>query len=131
MTNLEFYKNEILKNYYKGSSLGYSILQVSTTYGTTIGKAEVIINWLCEEHKENILDDIEREYLCNIIKPFRKDKVTISKHKACLTADEFIKIRVIKENEYNWVINLPSFAENAMYKNMKLNREYSAEELGL
>ena len=35
--------------------------------------------WLLEEHEEPILDDIEREYLSNVIKPFRNRVVYIAK----------------------------------------------------
>lgn len=80
------------------------------------------------KREEPILDNKEKEYLGNIIRPFR-DKVRyivkIRYSRINNTAYIFIKIN---NDDY---INLPYFKENTMYKNMKLNREYTLEELGL
>ena len=78
-----------------------------------------------------ILDDVEKEYLSNIIKPFRDRIISIRKYK--FNQDEYIGIYVkyYAETDENEMITLPVFKEGTMYKGMKLNREYLLEELGL
>ena len=80
--------------------------------------------WLNSEYKEHILDEAEKEYLKAVIKPFR-DKVT-----GILKGDngsEFIRISV----ENDGAFRLPYFKKGSMYKNMKTNKKYKLEELGL
>lgn len=80
------------------------------------------------KREEPILDDKEKEYLGNVIRPFRdkvKYIVKIRYSRINNTAYIFIKIN---NDDY---INLPYFKENTMYKNMKINKEYTLEELGL
>lgn len=82
-----------------------------------------------ELYKESILDKIEKEYILNIIKPF-KDKVCyIAKYKAC--KEEYIQICVISHDNQYQDITLPTFVRGSMYNNMKLNYAYSLKELGL
>lgn len=72
---------------------------------------------------QEILDKKEKEYLSNIVKPF-KDKVKyISKLGA---GDEYISILLDTE-----MINFPYFKRNTMYKGMKNRKEYTLEELGI
>lgn len=77
------------------------------------------------ETKE-ILDDIEKEYLRNIIKPFRGKVVCIMKvdyvNGECIT--------IIMESEYD-SFDLPCFKKGTMYKGMAEGKEYSLKELGL
>ena len=75
--------------------------------------------------KEDILDEKEKEYLSNVIRPFRNKVKYIQKDYGCKT--EYISIE-LKSNEY---VNLPYFEEDTMYKNMELNKEYTLEELGI
>ena len=94
-------------------------------------KGETIIgeynNWLLEEHKEPILDDVEKEYLSNVIKPFRDRVTSISKDKD-RSKGYYIGIALI-DSDY---VFLPYFKESAkMYTGMELNHMYSLEELGL
>ena len=77
------------------------------------------------EYKE-ILDKEEKEYLRNVIKPFR-DRVTyIFK---CCDSSELSYIFIKMKNKEN--IKLPFFKRNTMYKGMQPNRSYTLEELGL
>ena len=89
------------------------------------------MKWLLSEYKEPILDDVEKEYLSAVIKPFRKIIVTVSKHR--LNNDlEYIAIRVKslkKDEEENMCF--PAFKIGTMYKGMEVNKEYSLEELDL
>ena len=74
---------------------------------------------------KRILDEKEKEYLNNIIKPFR-DKVTFIK-KDSSRYGEFIKIGI--KNDVD--INLPFFKEGKMYKGMEADKRYTLSELGL
>ena len=76
------------------------------------------------EREEEILDETEKRYLSNVIKPFRDKVKAIEK---VSYAREFIKI-YIKEDE---LTILPYFEKGTMYKGMKENKEYTLKELGL
>lgn len=78
------------------------------------------------KRKEPILDAKEKEYLSSVIKPFRDKVKYIAKWYYKMTGGYYIVIRLENENIY-----LPMFKENTMYKNMKIHKEYTLEELGL
>lgn len=74
-----------------------------------------------------IIDDVEKEYLSAVIKPF-KDKVKcITKEKCGDKCKDCIQI-VLDDNERAL---LPCFNSGAMYRRMEYGREYTLEELGL
>lgn len=77
-----------------------------------------------------ILDDAEKRYLSNIIKPFRDQVIAIAKRSA--NYGEFIDI-MIDEGDIGDCGNiyLPYFKPGKMYKSMKVNREYTLDQLGL
>lgn len=79
--------------------------------------------YLCIK-KEEILDDIEKEYLRAVIRPFRDRVKYIGKNFS--NGSEYISINVNGE----WVI-FPYFKKGTMYKGMEINKKYSLEELGL
>ena len=80
-----------------------------------------------EEVKE-ILDAEEKEYLGNVIKPFRDRVTKIKKFENSRDRQkEYITIYI--KNDY--AITLPNFKKNTMYKNMEINKAYTLEELGL
>ena len=73
-----------------------------------------------------ILDNIEKNYLSNIIKPFRDridyiTKVNLSNGKEYI----FIKMKNYEK------ISLPFFTAGTMYKGMQSDKEYTPDELGL
>ena len=70
-----------------------------------------------------ILDDVEKEYLSNVIKPFRDRVSSISKDAPL----EYITISLDGDD----FAFLPNFEEGKMYKGMETNRRYTLEELGL
>lgn len=82
-----------------------------------------------ELYKEPILDKTEKEYILNIIKPFKNKVCHITKYKAL--KEEFIQIGVKSYNNQYQDIILPTFVKGSMYKNMKLCHKYSLKELGL
>lgn len=75
-----------------------------------------------------VLTEKEKEYLSNVIKPFRDKVRLISKHSN--DNGQFISIE-IKEKPHNNNIFLPYFEEGSMYKGMKIGKFYTLEELGL
>lgn len=74
---------------------------------------------------KEILDEKEKEYLRNVIKPFREKVTSIQKDGNRLM--EYIKICI--KNDAN--IGLPYFETDTMYKGMKIYKEYTLTELGL
>ena len=85
------------------------------------------LEWLNQEYKDPILDDVEREYLSAVIKPFRKMIAYIVK------AQDFDDgkqcIRIILQNGDG--MHFPYLDDDAIYKGMEVNKEYSLEELDL
>ena len=75
--------------------------------------------------KQPILNDAEKEYLSNVIKPWREKTISIIKVR--VNEEDFISIR-LKNGEK---VNLPWFKKSTMYKGMEVNKEYSLEDLGL
>ena len=86
------------------------------------GTLEVEKGYIVEKE---ILDDVEKEYLLNIIKPF-KDKVKYICKNRNLT-EEYIIIKIVEDS----TIIFPDFKKNTMYKGMEVNKKYTLEELGL
>lgn len=86
-----------------------------------------------ELYKKSILDKTEKEYLSNVIKPFKNRVCYIIKYtNLCALKEEYIQICVKSyDNELEETINLPIFVEGSMYKNMKKVHRYSLKELGL
>lgn len=78
-----------------------------------------------KEQNKLILDDVEKEYLLNIIKPFRDKVEYISKNR--FSVGEFISITIANDSQ----IQLPNFEKNTMYKGMEAYKKYALKELGL
>lgn len=80
-----------------------------------------------------ILDDAEKEYLSNVIKPFRNRVLYIKKEPYTLGENDFEFIRLRYRDIDTKTIGLlfPMFKKGTMYKGMELDKEYSVDELGL
>lgn len=136
-TNLQHYKKdlkEILTFTYSrpgdtikqiGERLGCQIKVKSGEYVT-----DAILEWMAQPYKKPVLDDVEREYLSAVIKPYKNKVIGITKIKDIYDEKSYIRILIngIDEKE---VITLPWFKGDAMYKGMKIGKEYTLEELGL
>lgn len=81
-----------------------------------------------EEEKKEILDKVEKNYLTNVIKPFKKRFKGISKIESPMfpAEKEFLQIQLNNDE-----IILPYFEKGTMYKEMELNKEYTLEDLGI
>lgn len=131
MLNIEKYKDEILK--YAGylhslMCLIYENIMKKNDCTGCCSKCEgETIEWLTSEYKEPILDDIEKEYLSAVIKPFRK-RIKSIKKTGYPSNSAFISIAMDKCEH----IFLPVFELNSgMYQRMEINKEYTLKDLGL
>ena len=77
------------------------------------------------EAPKQILDQKEKEYLENFLKPF-KDRINFIYKSNYDDAKQIIQIDDSEE-----IMILPSFRKDTMYKGMELNKEYTLDELGL
>ena len=79
-----------------------------------------------------ILDDVEKEYLSAVIKPFRDKVISIANFYEESIDKNFIEIEVkqnyCNENQY---VSFPYFKKGTMYKGMEEYKKYTLEELGL
>lgn len=87
------------------------------------------------EEVKDILDKEEKEYLSNVIKPFRDRVNLIRKSNSKLADDIYYKVIEISIKSLipywrNEVIVLPAFKSN-LYSDMEIGKEYTLEELGL
>lgn len=86
------------------------------------------------EIKKSILDEVEKEYLSNVIKPFRNQVLNICKYNIILCEYMYEQIRIqVRDGHDNGytTIRLPIFKKDTMYKGMKADKAYSLNELGL
>lgn len=88
--------------------------------------------WEVVKIPKPILDKKEKEYLSNVIKPFRDKVISIANYYEESIDKNFIEIEVkqsyCNENQY---VSLPYFRKGAMYKGMVEYKKYTLAELGL
>jgi len=77
------------------------------------------------ERKEEILDEVEKRYLRDVIRPFSKDIEIIRK----ITAGEKEYLMIIFKDGDS--MSFKNFKKGAMYKNMEAAKKYTLEELEL
>lgn len=85
-----------------------------------LGKVEIV------KVAKPILDNIEKNYLSNIIKPFR-DRIDYIAKVNLANRREYI---LIKMKNYEMII-LPFFTAGTMYKGMENDKDYTLKDLGL
>lgn len=79
------------------------------------------------EVEDEILDEQEKKYLSNLVRPFRDKVLSIIKTEYYNEREEFVSI--ILRDDVN--IDLPNFKKGTMYKGMETNKDYTLKELGL
>lgn len=84
----------------------------------------------------DILDKAEKEYLRNVIKPFKNNIQYIIKQTGPDYSDtEYITTFINSITNTDWLdqeyIVVPFFKKGTMYKNMEIGKKYTLEELGL
>lgn len=93
----------------------------------TYGLLEKLLTGKVEIIKKPILDEAERRYLKNVVRPF-KDKISyICKSQTVISKSEWIRL-VLKAD---LCIEFPCFENGTMYKGMEVGKKYTLEELGL
>lgn len=132
-TNLEQYKRELGEIFYKECDNQAEMFEkiktkcdsnIRSRYGQTY--VDDILDWMSQPYKEHILNDTEKEYLADVIRPFRKEVATISKFNS-FDGSQYIYIGM-KDSRGS---NLPTFPKGTMYKGMIEGMHYSLKELGL
>lgn len=123
----EFKINDDSTNKFKLTNSGLFFLNHVGVWGSCDHKLTQLLNGKHEIIKlpKYILTDEEKEYLSNVIKPFRDDVIGIRKCKSCDCARIYINL-----SNYD-IFYLPWFRKDKMYKNMEFEKQYSVEELGL
>lgn len=128
-------KADVVGNIYKNLNYDdFELVKIDPVYNADTLITELINNNLNVfnkvdftykiEAKKPILDDAEKEYLKNVIKPFR-DRIVYIKKEA-LFDQEYIYLYLGDDT-----MSFPSFKPGTMYKGMKSNKHYTLEELGL
>lgn len=114
-----------------GGSCGDSFLRSSWINHKDCYSDKILNQEIEIEVPDNILDEIEKEYLSAVIRPF-KNRVIFIKKVGCTNDKYFISIKISSKLSLsgNDIICLPLF-QNKMYKEMEINKEYTLEELGL
>lgn len=141
MLNAEKYRDEIQKLLDRGydATLNKKTKKIVACKETNCNNCAFFTNkscvyerekWLISVCEESILDEVEKEYLRGVIRPFR-DKVDSIRKIAESEKIESILIYVNSFNDSKDVIYLPRFEKGKMYQNMKDGKYYTLEELGL
>ena len=84
--------------------------------------------------EEKILDDDEKRYIKNIVRPFRDRITNIHKLRG---DDKYEYLNIVYQDYYDkdkigkGTMCLPNFKKDTMYKGMSLNKDYTLEELGI
>lgn len=134
-TNLQHYKEELKKmfneNYTEPGNIVFKIkkeidesIETDCYYSSYTND---ILDWMAQPYKEPILDDAERKYLADVIRPFRSKIDTISKFRTLDDNSQYIYIKM----KDNYSSTLPVFPKGTMYKGMEVKKHYSLKELGL
>lgn len=135
MKNFERYKDEIIQKTNEGLHLDCTLAEVSgfvkdhdTCNGRCFECCKNTVKWM---YTDDILDEVEREYLSHFIKPFRNDIASIVKYgNTDEEIREYISIEY-KEECDDYSTNLRYFKAGTMYKGMELGNHYTLEQLGL
>lgn len=95
-------------------------------------KTCAFMNWLDQEHIEHVLTHEEKQYLENVIRPF-KDRVKFIRkdYTTGVNASICVDVYLYSNIEYTDTFSLPFFDVTKMYTGMEKNKCYTLEELGL
>lgn len=132
-TKITFENGEVLvkddKDIFENSGYVRNILELDNFKSRILGKIIKIEEpeyLTVYESKSEILDEVEKRYLRNIIRPFKNKVKAISKRKG--EKEDYIEIYMKREYE---TFDLPCFKKGTMYKGMEEYKEYTLEELGV
>lgn len=77
------------------------------------------------------IDEDEKRYLKNIVRPFRDSVIDIHKRRYDDKYEYLVIVYKDTEDEMRRRMYLPNFKKDTMYKGMLLDKEYTLEELGI
>lgn len=127
MLNIEKYKDEILDNY-RHMQFYEAVKTVAENHGVClICNINIAMSWLCEEYKEPVLTEYEKNWLKVVCEPFHNKVEFVTKEHILSHPGEFISIEICADES----IIFPFFEEGSQFKNMKVSKEYTLEELGV
>lgn len=93
-----------------------------------IAKLEKAVFENKKEDKEEILNNVEKEYLSAVIKPFRDKVDYVKKYSFDGGEKESIGISFKNDNGY---FSFPVFKKGTMYAGMEKYKKYTLKELGI
>lgn len=114
----------------KTSNYGFSSIDEQLRYfndDVSIVKVERPAQYETVFEREEVLDETEKKYLTDVIRPFRKRIQFIQKKKEITEINPYIRI-VCEDNDK---LVFPYITDNSMYKGMEVNKKYTLKELGL
>lgn len=114
----------------KTSNYGFSSIDEQLRYfndDVSIVKVERPAQYETVFEREEVLDETEKKYLTDVIRPFRKRIQFIQKKKEITEINPYIRI-VCEDNDK---LVFPYITDNSMYKGMETNKKYTLKELGL
>lgn len=112
----------------------YSLLMETSSFVNQFSQ-DTIMSTAWEEYKKPILDDVEKKYLENFLRPYTKrfDKIKITKIN--MDGGRFyirISFFAFKDGELTDYICLPFFDKDEhMYEGLDEGKHYTPDELGL
>lgn len=83
------------------------------------------------EIEQPILDDVEKRYLENVLRPFKSRVMYIVKVEEFDYEYIYFRVALPIYKNGNTTCNLPYFGKGTMYKGMEVYKQYNLEELGL
>lgn len=135
-TKITFVNGEVLvkddKDFFENSVYVRNILELNNFKSRILGRIIKIEEPKYEtvyKTKSEILDEVEKRYLRNVIRPFRDKVNTIRKTSNKMNSKDNQCIIITFKNDFN--MDFPNFEPNTMYKGMEEYKEYTLEELGL
>lgn len=115
-------KRELIISLYNGFSINKFEEE-----GCKVLKVERPVKYETIYEVKEVLDEIEKKWLGNFVRPFRSKIYDIVKYRFHDNSGEWLQIRMKDSPD----IDLPYFKLNKMYKGMEINKDYTLEELGL
>lgn len=85
------------------------------------------------ERKPELLTEEEKEYLTNLIKPFRNQFRGLEKQHSEETDTYYLVLDVVhcKDKDTDDSVYMPNFEKDSAYKGLKTDKYYTLDELGL
>lgn len=128
-------KNVRMKNWSKERYLFKGVADIVGVH-TTVGNCDFQLglfdlsdnSWELYEEPKPILDAEEKAYLEAVLRPFKDRVEWVQKYYSFADNKEMIRIAFERQEH---CFCLPRFKPGTMYKGMKLDNEYTIEELGL